>query len=515
MRTPRPRQSEWLLECLLALGVAAAYLAAAKLGLALAVHAPQVSAVWPPTGVALAAVLRRPRAGVAGVLLGAFAANATTPGEPLAVALGIAIGNTLEAVVGAALLRRAGFQLGLARVHDVLALLVAAAASPVVSATIGVASLGAGGVQPVSELPLLWRVWWLGDALGDLVVAPLLLLGGGAAARSWNRRSAAEAATLAAGLAAASAVFRSSTPAAVTEYAVFPLLIWGALRFGPAGAAAATAAIYAAAVWGTVSGLGPFAGAAEPGLVPLQLFMAAAAATGLLLAAAAAQQSAAQDSAERSERRLLVALQAASMGVWEWTIATGEVRWSEGLEPVHGLSAGGFAGTLEAFLALVHAEDRARVERAIREAVATGSPYRAEFRSVAPDGSVRWIAAHGRLQPGGRGSPARMLGVGLDVTEAKRLEEQLLRQAERLADADRRKDEFLAMLAHELRNPLAPILHATELLGPHASPELVAAAREMIRRQTEHLRRIVDDLLEVARATRGAIGLECRRTTLA
>ncbi len=369
-----------------ALAVAAAYVAAAKLGLALAFQAAQVSAVWPPSGLALAAVWRLGPRAVPGVLLGAFFANATAQ-EPLLVAAGVALGNTLEVLAAAALLRRAAFDPRLARVRDVLALLAAAAASPVLSATIGVASLGAGGVQPIPALPHLWRIWWVGDALGILVVAPLLLTWSGGYVRRVRRRPLAEGAVLIAALAGATMlVFGQAPPGPVAEYVVFPFLIWAALRFGPAGTAAVTAVAYAAAVWGTVHGRGPFAGGAEGGLLLLEVFMAVAATTGLLLGAVSAQQ--------------------------------------------------------------------------------------------------------------------------------RRGEKMLRRQAELLADADRRKDEFLATLAHELRNPLAPILHAAEILGRSAPSAPNEQARRVIQRQGEHLARVVDDLLDVSRITRDTVRLERRRMTL-
>jgi len=126
-------------DLLVVIAVALIYIGCAKLGLALAFQAAQVTAVWPPTGFALAAVLLLGRRSIPGILIGALLANATAQ-EPLTVAAGIAIGNTLEAVVGAMLLRRLSFDGRLARVRDVMALLVAVVVSPVVSATIGVAA---------------------------------------------------------------------------------------------------------------------------------------------------------------------------------------------------------------------------------------------------------------------------------------------------------------------------------------------------------------------------------------
>jgi signal transduction histidine kinase/CheY-like chemotaxis protein len=367
-------------DVLVALAVAVLYIACAKLGLALAFRAAQVTAVWPPTGFALAAVLRLGWRSVPGILLGAFVANATAD-EPLWVAAGVALGNTLEAITGALLLWHFGFDGRLARVRDVIALLGALAVCPLVSATIGVASLGAGHVQPLSSLPGLWWLWWLGDALGGLIVAPLLLAWTAGERIPARRGALLELAVLMGGLAAASTIVFTRMPQLrAMEYVVFPFLIWAGLRTGPAGSATAVVTTNAIAVWGTHIGRGPFAGAgAEQGLVPLQIFMAIAATTGLLLGAAI------------SELRL---------------------------------------------------------------------------------------------------------------------------RARELAEADRRKDEFLAMLGHELRNPLAPILHAVDLLGDE-DDKVSEQARDAIRRQSQHLARLVDDLLDVSRISRGTVQLERRPVTLA
>src|SRR5262245_17663823 len=185
--------------------LAAAYFGAAKVGLSMAFVAEQVAAVWPPTGIALAALLLFGSRAWPGITLGAFLANVTA-GAPLGTAAGIALGNTLEALLGAWLLRRlVGFDKPLERVQDVLGLVVLAAAlSTMVSATIGAASLCSGGLKPWTAYPALWSVWWLGDSMGDLVVAPLLLTWAGWRRQPWRPRRVAEAAALLLGLVAVS-----------------------------------------------------------------------------------------------------------------------------------------------------------------------------------------------------------------------------------------------------------------------------------------------------------------------
>jgi PAS domain S-box-containing protein len=204
-----------------------------------------------------------------------------------------------------------------------------------------------------------------------------------------------------------------------------------------------------------------------------------------------------------SEERLRLALAAGHCGVWDWDIPSNRVTWSERTYEIHGVAAGTYGGTVEAFMALVHPEDAAKVSEAIRRAVEEGAPYSGEFRIVRPSGEARWVSTTGRVLYGG-GKPMRMLGAILDTTERKLAEEAL-------RDADRRKDEFLAMLAHELRNPLAPIRNALRILSVQGAAEReFETLRAVMERQVEHLVRMVDDLMDVSRIMRGRIELRAK-----
>jgi PAS domain S-box-containing protein len=384
-----------------------------------------------------------------------------------------------------------------------------------------------------------------------------------------------------------------------------------------------------------------------------------------------------------SEERLRLALDAGRMGVWDWNIRTGDLKWSDSLEPLHGLAPGTFGGTFDHFQQLIHPEDREKVNAAIRQALDTGGEFYVEFRNVWQNGGIHWIAGSGKMFPGDDGQPLRMIGIGLDVTQRKRAEQtarflaeasaalavlvdfdttlqkvsslavpsfadwatvdlaeadgslrrvsvshidpgkvqlahevhcrfppdpaapqgvwnilrtgrseivpeitdELLVQsvndddllgimrelglqsyigvpltvrgkilgvitfinaesghrydrtdlavAEDLAsraaiaienaqlyrelrDADRRKDEFLATLAHELRNPLAPIRNSLQILKmPRVNAATVQQTRDIMERQVHHLVRLVDDLLDVSRVMRGKIELRRERVELA
>ena len=166
-----------------------------------------------------------------GIALGAFLLNWTS-GVPAAAAAGIAAGNTLEAVTAVLLLRRvADFQPSLAGLRDVLALVtLAALVSPLVSATIGVLSLWTSGMIERAATGHLWFVWWSGDAMGDLLIAPLLLAWAHAPRTRWPPARVAEAGVLLVSLLGLTAVLLR--PPTGDEYAIFPLIIWAALRFG-------------------------------------------------------------------------------------------------------------------------------------------------------------------------------------------------------------------------------------------------------------------------------------------
>ena len=286
-------------------GVAAAYFLAAKLGLTVATVGVTVTLVWPPSGVAVAAMLLLGTRVWPGVAIGAFLANITTD-APLAVALFTAVGNPLEAAVATWLLRHArGFQSSLDRARDVIVLtLLGAAVAPVVGATIGVAGLVFAGVVATSGMLAAWLTWWGGDAMGILLVTPLILVWCARPPRTVPVARLVEAAALVAITALATfLVFGGVLPSRVTAplvYVAFPLLIWAALSFQQRGAATGSVVLAALAVWWTSRGAGPFARETLGlSLAHLSAFTGVATLTSLILAAIVRERSRAD--AERSE----------------------------------------------------------------------------------------------------------------------------------------------------------------------------------------------------------------------
>jgi PAS domain S-box-containing protein len=284
--------------------VSATYFGAAKLGLTLAYANSSITAVWAPTGISLAALLLWGIRLWPAVALGAFFANWGT-GVPLLTVLGITTGNTLEALAGAYLLMRfARFRCSLERVRDVLALAVLGGViSTMLSATVGVASLRVGGDLSASDMVSAWRVWWLGDMGGDLLVAPFLLTLASAWRSSFRFERALEAVGLLGVLVAVSLLtFSRDAP---LSFLVFPGLVWAALRFRQPGAATASLIVASIAVWFTADGLGPFVrDTLDDSLLVSQTFMGVASVTALFLAAVTAERMLATDAVQRAHDEL-------------------------------------------------------------------------------------------------------------------------------------------------------------------------------------------------------------------
>jgi serine phosphatase RsbU (regulator of sigma subunit)/anti-sigma regulatory factor (Ser/Thr protein kinase) len=278
--------------------VAIAYYAVAELGLRLALVGRSVTPLWPPTGLALVAFLMFGRRVWPAVTVAAFAVN--LPISPNAFAAGaIAVGNTLAPMLAAVLLARVGFEAALNRVKDAFALVfLGALVSMTVSASVGSLALMWSGAIAHRNLLGTWSVWWTGDAMGVLIVAPFLLFLVVDHSHMASRRRYAEAAILAVLLVAAClAGFVSDAP---LMFLVLPVLGWIAWRFEQRGSAPAALFVSVAATFAAVHEVGPFAATSlVRRMVILQSFNATVAFTAILLAAAVAQR---ERFAEREHR---------------------------------------------------------------------------------------------------------------------------------------------------------------------------------------------------------------------
>jgi PAS domain S-box-containing protein len=213
----------------------------------------------------------------------------------------------------------------------------------------------------------------------------------------------------------------------------------------------------------------------------------------------------AEELALRSEERLLFALDAASMGTFEWNLVSNTVRWSPNLERVHGLPPGTFDGTFQSYEREIHPEDHDRVITTVTRAVEEGIPYEIEYRIVTPSGATKWLEGKGRVEYEG-GRPARLTGVCRDVTPRKEMELARLAAAD---EASRLKDEFLATLSHELRTPLNAILGWVQILqSGDLSNERVRHAIDVIARNGKLQAQLIEDILDISRIISKKLDIE-------
>lgn len=276
--------------------VSLAYIIAARVGLSLDTVGGFATLVWPASGIALASLLLGGFRLWPAIAIGAFVANYLTGAPPVAAA-GIALGNTLEALAGAyALSKVPGFRTQLDRVRDVLAMiLLAAGISTLIAATVGVTTLLAFDLIPPAGFGETWKAWWLGDAIGDLLAAPLILVWSGYKPRLRIQRYAESAALAIVVIVMSVLVFGTASVgnAAATgrEYMLFPPLIWAALRFGTRGSVTSSSIVTVTAIVYTAMGRGPFAhGDLHQNLLALQTFAGISGATFLVLGASIAER---------------------------------------------------------------------------------------------------------------------------------------------------------------------------------------------------------------------------------
>jgi PAS domain S-box-containing protein len=414
------------------------YFIAGKFGLMLASLQASVSPVWPPAGIAFAALLVLGYRAWPAIFVGAFLVNVTTAGN-VATSLAVASGNTLEAVCGAWLVNRfAGGTTVFDRPQGVFKFALAAAISTIISPGFGMTSLALAGFADWTNYAAIWLTWWLGDTTGDFLIAPVIILWSSASTGRWNRRQAVEVGILLLLLfVLAEAVFGGWLTISARNYPIAficgAIVIWTAFRFTQRETATGIFILSAFAIWGTLHGFGPFVGETDnQSLLALQSWTAVLTITAMALSAGMAERRRAEEALRESEARINLAANAANLGLWVWNLRNEELWVTEKWRKLFGF-AESEPVTVGQLAQRVHPEDRERMKQRVQHMLEhAGVDRESEYRITQPDGSTRWIAGYGGVELDEHGKPAFARGVSRDITERKIAEEELRETQQRM-----------------------------------------------------------------------------------
>ena len=518
------------------------YIAAGRIGLLLAFANENASPVWPPTGLAIAALLLVGVRAWPAVALGAFVVNLANTGS-IPASLLIAVGNTLEAVAGAWLVNRfARGRSAFDSTADVLRFVLSAAGAAAIAASIGTATVAIASLGTRTDPAAVWLTWWLGDTVGAIVVAPIVVL--------WERRplladlarQLPERVVLLATLGLSAFAVFSPWPPGRPDFPVMliPVMLWSAFRFGAWFTALCSAMVAVVAIYGTLRGWGPFGRwSLNDALLILQAFVGMTTTMMLSVAAEVSRRRNVErdlrrlnDGLERTitertdelvkvNERLLEAQEVAHVGSWEWDIGSDRIWWSDEMFRIYGLERGARIG-YDTFLNRLHPDDRSVVDTTVRQAMADGRPFAFDHRVIREDGTVRVLYGAGHVIFDAASRPIRMVGIGHDITERKEAEEaraELIQEQARRHEAEessRAKDQFLAILSHELRTPLNAALGWAHMLRemPRDAPATRHAV-DTIYRNLLVQAGLVSDIVDISRITKGALVIESAPVDLA
>lgn len=363
---------------------------------------------------------------------------------PLPVAGLAALGSVSQALVGTFLLKQQEFHPSLERLRDVVWLVVfGALVSTLLSSTLGAFNVCLAGLYPWSEFIAIWKIWWIEDGMGVLLVTPLVLTWRelppikGKYTQTYLLLRMVEAGILVLLLLALSwLVFCSRTRVYIAEYPLeylpFPLVIWAALRFEQRGTVLANLLVASMAIWGVARESGPFlkhASNTSEAIFSLQIFMAVVATSSLVLAAVMASRRHAEILLREGEARLANAQRIAHLGNWDLDIKSNKLHWSDEMYRILGVPPLVFPPSHQQFLKFVHPDELELVRQSFIDAVTLQKPYSIEYRLLRPDGEERIVHEQSEIRP------SNVTGTVQDITPRIRAEAALRASEERFSKA--------------------------------------------------------------------------------
>jgi PAS domain S-box-containing protein len=481
-----------------------------------------------PYAVVTAALLLTPRRCWWAFLLAAAAGNVSahvTRESSISYVLLTEVANATRALVVAGSLRLLGRSRLRTQVDMAFFLVFAAGIGPAVAALVGAAAVQ--WRTPNADFWLTWEAWLFSNTLTGVTLLPIILQVGEAlpelrAARSVRFSRLPEATLLFGGvfLVGVNTLYGSQDARYPAQlYWLLPFLMWAAVRLGPAGTSGTVSIITALTIAGALEGRGPFTGPSPNDLLSLQVFLVAVSVPVLLLAVTVKQVTDAAAALQQSQARYRSVVEDQTEMICRF-LADGTYTF------VNGAFCRYFGRTAEELLGrrfwMFLREEGHAPARDLLESITIAQPVATtEVQVIGPGGELRWQLWTTRALFDAQERLVEYQAVGRDVTDRRlaeeehRLLESQRRVEEALRDADRRKNEFLAMLGHELRNPLSPISVGVELLRAQPLTDDAARARDIIGRQVAHVSRLVDDLLDISRITQGKITLTLETVDLA